>query len=210
MDVLVMIISPLNSYALSMWWKVFDFQNWRSQYATWITHFIISCFVIFLFLFKFFVHLMSALQPCTTTYGQACTSTIPCPGSNAGSFISSGCPGGSSTQTAGYVCPDGNHCRWSGRGFCCRAHHWPRHDRSFQWRTLGACQAWRHLPGKKKKKTVRWLEHLRGGLVWLLLGQSELWKLQLVKEIKLKVIHFRTWIDHIGCLCIHIYVSMVF
>lgn len=133
----------------------FWIQNWRSQYVILMTHFIVPCFVIFMFLFLFVVCLMSAWQPRTTTYGQACTSTIPCPGSNAGSSVCSRCPGGS-TQAAGYVCPDGDHRRWSGRGFRCGTHPWPCHDRSLWWRTLRACQAWRHLPGKiRNSQTTR-------------------------------------------------------
>lgn len=106
---------------------------------------IMFCYFYVFILFS--VCLMSASQPCTAANAQACTSILSCPSPNAGSSICSRCPG-SSTQTAGYVCPDGNHCRWSGSGFCCGTHHWPCHDRSFQWRTIRACQAWRHLPGK--------------------------------------------------------------
>lgn len=131
-----------------MWWKVFD-SELKVTVCNLDDTLYHTMFCYFYVLVLIFDCLMSALQPCTTsTYGQARTSTIPCPGSNAGSSFCSRCPG-SSTQTAGYVCPDGNHCRWSGSGFRCRTHHWPCHDRSFQWRTLRACQAWRHLPGKR-------------------------------------------------------------
>lgn len=133
----------------------------------------VSYFVYFVFLFSF-ACLMSPWQACTSTYGQACTDSLPCSSSNAGSSICSRCSS-RSTQTAGYVCPDGNHCRWSGSGFCCRAYPWSCHDRSFQWWKLWACQAWRHLPGKKQNvfQPVMWLEQLWGRLVWLVHGQSE-------------------------------------
>ena len=86
-------------------------------------------------------------QGCTTTYGQGCTSTLVCPGPNACSSLCCGRPS-CSTQTTWYVCPDGDYRRWSCGGLCSRTHHWPRHDWRLRWRTLGACQTWRHVPGK--------------------------------------------------------------
>lgn len=108
---------------------------------------------------------MSTSQPRTAAHGQACTPALPRPSSNAGASICRRCPS-CSPQTAGHVRPDGDHRRRGGSGFSRRTHPWPRHDGGVQRRKLGACQARRHLPGKRtKSQPAVSLEQLWGGLV---------------------------------------------